>query len=110
MVAPRLCTPLILEEAERVSDGMGGHGLHWRPVARLWAELKSGSGRERGGEVGPVSVANWRITLRGARPGDPRRPRPGQRLRMAGRFFLIDAVTEDGADGRWLTCFAHEEN
>ena len=110
MGGPRLCTPLILEQPERVSDGMGGHQLYWRPVARVWAEMRSGSGRERGGEVGPVSVTSWKITLRGARTDDPRRPRPEQRLRMADRIFLIDAVAEDGADGRWLTCLAHEEN
>ena len=110
MSTPNLCTPLILEEPERVSDGMGGHQLHWRPVARLWAEMRSGAGRERAGQVGPLSVNNWKITLRGARPGDPRRPRPEQRLRMATRIFVIDAVAEGGADGRWLTCFAHEEN
>lgn len=109
MAHPRLNVPLTLENAERLSDGMGGFDLCWRSLGVLWAEMRSGSGRETAGEIGAQSVVPWRITVRAAKAGDPRRPRPQQRLRMGKRLFRIDAVAEHDAAGRWLTCFAREE-
>lgn len=100
---------LELEGSVRQQDGMGGYRVVWQPVGVLWAEMKAGSGQERGAEVGPESVVSWRITVRGARAGDPRRPVAGQRLRMGRRLFAIEAVAERDAAGRWLTCFAREE-
>ena len=49
------------------------------------------------------------ITLRAAREGDPRRPRPGQRFRMGARVFPIEAVAEADGAGLWLDCVAREE-
>ena len=110
MGTPRLNTPLVLEEAERASDGLGGHILIWRPVARVWAEMRNNRGREHAGEVGARSTTGWRVTVRAARPGDPRRPRPDQRFRMAERLFLISAVAEADISGRFLICTAIEED
>lgn len=110
MAAPRLNLRLALEASERQSDGMGGHALVWRQLGWLWAAMDAGSGRERFAEVGPESVVTWRITVRGAPAGDPRRPQAGQRLRMTNRLFRIEAVAESDATGRWLTCFAREED
>lgn len=109
MSAPRLTVPLVLETPERADDGMGGFAIVWQPLGRLWAEMKSGAGSESRAEVGPMSVVGWRITVRGAKAGDPRRPRPEQRFRMGERLFQIQAVAEADAAGRWLTCFAQEE-
>ncbi len=109
MSAPRLNIPLVLESPERVGDSMGGHVVEWRVLGRLWAEMKSQSGAERAGEIGAASVVNWRITVRAAPAGDPRRPRPDQRLRMEQRVFRIQAVAEQDRDGRFLTCMAKEE-
>ena len=64
---------------------------------------------ERQAEVGAESVVSWRITVRAAREGDPRRPRPEQRFRMGARLFRIEAVAESGSAGQWLDCIAREE-
>ncbi len=109
MSGPRPTVPVVLESAVRVEDWMGGHVVEWRPLGVLYAQMRAGSGAERPGEVGPQSVVGWRITVRGARPGDPRRPQAGQRLRMGARLFRIDAVAEADPMGRWLTCIATEE-
>lgn len=110
MGAPRLNLRLALEHPDREGDGIGGYRITWRRLGFLWAEVRAGSGRETQGEVGAQSVVTWRITLRGAPDGDPRRPRPGQRFRLERRLFLIEAVAESDASGRWLTCFAREED
>lgn len=110
MADPVLNVPLLLETPQRQADGMGGFRLAWAPVGQVWAEMKAGAGRETRAEVGPQSLVSWRITVRAAREGDPRRPRPDQRLRMGQRLFRIDAVAERDTQGRWLTCFATEED
>jgi head-tail adaptor len=109
MAVPRLNVPLLLESPVRQGDGMGGHRLVWQIVGQLWAGMSSLRGSEQSGQAGAQSVVNWRIVTRAAPEGDPRRPRPDQRLRMGLRVFRIDAVAEQGGDGRFLTCFAHEE-
>ncbi len=108
-MSPRLNVRLTLERSEREVDGMGGYRLVWRQLGVLWAEMKPGSGRERFAEVGPESVVGWRITVRGAAAGDPRRPAAGQRLKLGARTFHIEAVAESDAAGLWLVCFAREE-
>ena len=113
MNAPRLTVPLVIESPVREADGMGGYRLVWQDTGRIWAEMRSGAGGERFAEVGARSVVTWRITVRAALAGDPRRPRPEQRLRMGedpqARRFRIEAVAEDDARGRWLVCVAKEE-
>ena len=113
MRAPRLTVPLIVETPVRAPDGMGGYQLIWRAEGQVWAEMRSGAGGERFAEVGPQSVVSWRITVRAAPAGDPRRPRPDQRLRMGeaadARRFRIEAVAEADPQGRWLVCIAKEE-
>ena len=112
--ARRLTVPLVIETPIREADGMGGFRLVWRDIGRIWAEMRSGAGGERFAEVGARSVVSWRITVRAALAGDPRRPRPEQRLRMgegpAARRFRIEAVSEVDRQGRWLTCIAKEES
>ena len=110
MNTPRLNVRLVLEAARREDDGGGGFAQVWRKAGTLWAEMRAGSGRERFGEVGPESVVPWRITVRGAPQGDPRRPVAGNRLRLGQRLFQINAVAERDAAGLWLTCIAQEEN
>ncbi|AUH34160.1 head-tail adaptor protein [Paracoccus tegillarcae] len=110
MAEPRLNVPLVLESPVRQSDGMGGHRLAWQTVGKIWAEMRAGSGRERSGQAGAQSVVRWRIVTRAAVSGDPRRPGPEQRLRLGERVFRIEAVAESDPDGRYLTCFAREED
>lgn len=109
MSLPKLNVRLELEASVREDDGMGGYRIVWQRLGSLWAEMKSAAGRERGAEVGPESVVTWRIIVRGAKAGDPRRPAAGQRLRMGQRQFAIEAVAECDGSGLWLTCFAREE-
>lgn len=110
MHAPRLNVRLSLESPRRQADGMGGHVVVWQQLGWLWAEMDAGTGRERPAEVGPQSVVTWRITVRGAAVGNPQRPTTGQRLRLGPRLFRIEAVCERDPAGRWLTCFAREED
>lgn len=109
MSAPRATIPLVLERPERVGDGMGGYRIEWRALGILYAQMRAGSGAERQGEVGAESVVPWRITVRAARLGDPRRPSAGQRFRMGGRVFRIEAVAEADRAGLWLECRTREE-
>lgn len=109
MNAPRLTVPLELESPEQVRDGMGGYWIEWRLLGRHYAQLTAGSGGEGLAEVGPRSAVSWRIVTRGFPDGDPRRPRPEQRFRMGNRLFLIEAVAERDAFGRFLTSYAREE-
>lgn len=103
-------TRLALEAPERSADGLGGFGTVWQHLGWIWARMDARSGRETATGVGPISVVQWRITLRAAPMGDPRRPRPGQRFRMGSRLFLIGAVAEGDARGLTLDCFAREED
>ncbi|MRX50685.1 head-tail adaptor protein [Paracoccus sp. S-4012] len=100
---------LVLEAPLRIADGLGGQVTQWVARGQLWGAMDAGSGREARGEAGAASVVAWRITVRAAPPGDPRRPRPGERLRLGPRIFRIEAVAEDGPRGRWLVCHAKEE-
>lgn len=101
--------PLILEAPQRVGDRLGGYVVRWAVLGRIFATMQGGSGRIGQAEVGPESVVGWKITVRGAPEGDPRRPAPGQRFRMGARLFPIDAVAEADPSGRWLVCTAREE-
>lgn len=109
MTGPGTTVRLALETPGRVADGMGGHATQWRRLGWLWARLEARSGREQGTGLGMISVVRWRITTRAAPMGDARRPRPGQRLRLEQRLFLIEAVAESDARGLHLDCFAREE-
>lgn len=110
MSVPKLNVRLDLEGSARQGDGMGGYRIVWQRIGTVWAEMKAATGQERGAEVGPQSVVSWRIILRGAKAGDPRRPAAGQRLRMGQRLFVIEAVAERDPSGQWLTCYAREED
>lgn len=110
MAVPDLTTRLGLETSERIADGLGGHATIWRHLGWLWARMDARSGREQGTGAGLISVVQWRITLRAAPVGDPRRPRPGQRFRLGPRLFLIEAVAEQDGSGRFLDCLSREED
>lgn len=109
MSAPRLNRQLVLEGAVRSSDGAGGFSESWAALGTLWAEVTARTGRERAEAGGPVSAVSYRIVLRATPVGAPSRPRPEQRFREGARLFVIQAVTERGPDGQFLTCFADEE-
>lgn len=109
MSAPDLNRALVLEEATRVADGAGGFSVVWVALGTLWAEVKSGTGRETAGEEITTSTVQHRITVRGAAVGANSRPKPAQRFCEGVRIFTILAVTEADPRGQFLTCFVREE-
>lgn len=109
MKGPENMVRLALETPVRRDDGAGGYRVNWQRLGWLWGEMLTGTGREMGALAGPKSVVRWRIIVRGAVAGDPRRPLAGQRFRLGPRVFGIEAVAERDRTGRWLVCFATEE-
>ena len=109
MTPPELSRSLLLEAPTQVSDGAGGFALSWSTVGTLWGEITPGSGRDPAGVEIVLASVPYRITVRGAAVGSPRRPRPDQRFRDGTRIYHILAVAERDPDGLYLTCFAREE-
>jgi head-tail adaptor len=108
-ILPRLNRRLVLEAPIRTPDGLGGWGESWVALGSLWAEIEAGELRPADRPGAAVGRRPLRITLRGAPPGAPSRPIPGQRLREGSRLYPIAAVTEADPDGRFLLCQAEEE-
>ena len=109
MTTPQLNRSLVLEAPVQVADGAGGFILTWATVGTLWGEVKAGNGRDAAGEEITLATVPYRITVRGAPVGSPRRPLPQQRFRDGARIYHIVAVTERDPDGLYLSCFAREE-
>lgn len=109
MKAPHLNRLLVLEAPTRAGDGAGGYVEGWAELGSLWAQVTARTGRETALSGAPVSRVSYRIVVRGAPEGSPERPRPQQRFREGARIFAIQAVAEYDAQGRYLTCFADEE-
>ncbi|MEM9968314.1 MAG: head-tail adaptor protein [Pseudomonadota bacterium] len=109
MTQPLLKHALVLEAPQRVADGAGGYVEGWIALGTLWAEITARTGRELASTGAPVSRVEYKITVRGAPYGAPARPKPQQRFRDGTRIFVIQAVAERDADGRYLTCFADQE-
>lgn len=106
---PRLTRRLALEAKVTVPDGAGGLEATWTTLGELWAEVSPRSGGLVGEDGASVSRMGLKITVRAAPPGTPQRPLPGQVFREGPRRFRIDAVTERDAEGRFLLCYAVEE-
>ena len=109
MSTPNLNRALLLEAPVQTPDGAGGFALGWAAVGTLWGEVLSGSGRDPAGVEITLATVPYRITVRGAPVGSPRRPVPEQRMRDGNRIYHLVAVTERDPDGLYLTCFAREE-
>lgn len=108
MAPVRLLRRLVLESAETVPDGSGGFAVTWVAEGTLWADVTARSGREEFvGAVGRPRVT-YRIVVRGAPAGAPRRPRTDQRLREGARVFDILTVSERDRAGRYLEILAEE--
>lgn len=108
-MTPVLSRALVLEGPQRVADGAGGFAEIWGVLGTLWAEVLPGAGRDVTGQEVTLSSVPYRITVRGAPQGAASRPRPEQRFRDGARVFHILAVTERDPGGRYLVCFAREE-
>lgn len=109
MSGPNLNRALVLERPVQIADGAGGFAQSWQSVGTLWGEVRAGAGRDPAGVEITLATVPYRITVRGAPVGSPRRPVPEQRFREGVRLYHILAVTEQDAAGLYLTCFAREE-
>jgi head-tail adaptor len=109
MSAPRLNRQLVLEGSARVNDGAGGFVESWVPLGFVWAEVTARTGRETAQSGAAISRMGFRIVLRGAPVGSLERPEPQQRFRDGTRIYTITAVAEHDPEGRFLICFAEEE-
>ncbi|SCZ71647.1 head-tail adaptor [Epibacterium ulvae] len=105
----RLNRALVLSALDQTADGAGGYHEVWQDLGTLWADVRARSGRIAAQSGTATSLQHYRITVRAAPVGAPDRPQAGHRLRDGARVFLIHAVAEEDADGRFLTCFATEE-
>lgn len=108
-MVPRLNRRLLLETPERVSDGAGGYTVEWIALGSLWAQVTARTGREIAQAGAPISAMKYRVVVRGAPVGAWERPKPEQRFRDGSRLFIIEAVAEEDAFGRYLACFVTEE-
>ena len=109
MSGVRLSRKLVLEAPQNVADGAGGFVRGWAILGTMWGEVSPGAGREMVGVEVVLASVPYKITVRAAAVGSPRRPKPEQRLRDGARVFTILAVTEHDQDAQYLTCFAREE-
>ncbi|MEJ6398038.1 phage head closure protein [Yoonia sp. 208BN28-4] len=109
MTVPQLNRSLTLLTPVQAPDDAGGLITSWVSLGVLWAEMKPASTRETTGFAGPVSKAAYKITVRAAATGSPRRPKAGQRFTIGTRQFEVETVVERDLDGRYLTCLCKEE-
>ena len=109
MKLPHLNRRFVLERPEQTPDGSGGLVTQWAALGVIWAELRPASARETAGQGLPVARMMFRIIVRGAPQGSPRRPIPGQRLRSGTRIFEVETVAEYDRDARYLMCLTKEE-
>lgn len=79
MSLPDLSRKLVLEEAQRVPDGAGGHLRSWIALGEHWADVRPAAGRERAGELVTISSVGCRIIVRAAPVGSAARPPPTRR-------------------------------
>ncbi|MBC6407068.1 MAG: head-tail adaptor protein [Rhodobacteraceae bacterium] len=109
MARVHLSRQLTLEQRRETPDQAGGFVVSWHALGVLWADVSArGGGRRAGQEVALTSVP-YQIIVRAAPVGAASRPKPGQRFRDGGRVFLIEAVAEHDARGRYLICLTREE-
>ena len=105
----RLHRRLALEAEALTADGAGGFVRAWVARGYVWGEVTPRTGPSVAGEEVHLSRQAYRITVRGAAPGEPSRPVAGERFRDGSRTFAILAVTESDPSGRYLVCAAREE-
>lgn len=106
---PKLTRRLALMAPVRVPNGSGGYAETWEEFGQLWAEVLPRSGSAVGAVDLPLGRTGFRITVRAAPQGSPQRPVPGQEFVEGARRFRVQAVTERDAEGRFLVCFAQED-
>ncbi|WP_428029257.1 phage head closure protein [Ancylobacter sp.] len=94
---------LVHETPVEMPDGMGGVTRSFISVDALWGALET---RAAPAEIAdrPGAVLTHAITVRA-----PATVQPGDRLRLGGRRFLVEAVSDPDGRGRFLACDCREE-
>jgi head-tail adaptor len=106
----RLLTRKLVLEAQGVApDGAGGYSGDWAALGTHWAEVVQRSGRLEAGEGAARSRMSYLVRVRAVAPGQPSRPRAGQRFRDGNRVFLIRSVSEARSGESLLECLTDEE-
>ncbi|HUU24382.1 MAG TPA: phage head closure protein [Methyloceanibacter sp.] len=105
MTAGDLRHRLVLEEAERVSDGAGGFTEDWVTVATVWAAIQPGGGGESVDSGRLAGRVTHGVTLR-YRTGVT----PAMRFRQGTRVFHILAVIDEDERKRRLRCLCEERD
>ncbi|MBL4808153.1 MAG: phage head closure protein [Rhodobacteraceae bacterium] len=108
MSVPNLNRKLVLEEAIRTPDSMGGVTEVWTPVGEIWASIDARGGAERLIAGRTVPITKFKIVTRAAPFGSPSRPRAEQRFVEGGRVFDILAVAEMDGAAQYLEIWAEE--
>lgn len=109
MTAPQTDRRVALEGRVSTPDGAGGFVAGWQKRGDLWAAFtpsQMGAGQEAGQ---PSAAPRYRVTLRGAPVGSPRRPLAGERLVEGMRVFDILSVGESPLGRGWLALLVEEE-
>lgn len=101
--------PLALEERQRSADGSGGYTETWIELGLLWGDVRARGASTTEVTAGATTLVRYRIFVRGAREGDPKRPQVGQRFRNGSKAYTIDSVSENDPRGAYLMCVAREE-
>lgn len=107
--APVLDRKLELEEVQLSPDAAGGWTRTWVSLGAIWAAVSVRSGREIEEGARGRSRVSHRVLVRAAPEGSIARPRADQRFRDGDRVFLIRAVSDADARGRYLIAWADEE-
>jgi SPP1 family predicted phage head-tail adaptor len=96
---------LVLEYAQRKTDGAGGFTTTWLALADVWAHVETRGGSERFDGGGSKGVLMSDITVR-ARPEIV----PSRRFREGARIFQIQAVQPHADDLTFLLCRCEQRN
>ena len=108
MSAPKLNRKMVLEELQRLPDGMGGYSESWISKGALWVNLDARGASEKLVGHRSLPVLKFKIITRAAPFGADSRPRPDQRFREGERRFDILAVGEHDDNGQYLEIWAEE--
>ncbi len=95
---------LVLETAQLVADGAGGHVKIWQETGTFLARVEPVSAQSRFGADQTLETITHRVTLR-MRAGVA----AGMRLRRRARIFDIVAVHDPDETGRYLICRVRED-
>lgn len=94
---------VMLQKAELIADGAGGHQENWVEVATMFARVEPVSAQSSFGAAQPLETATHRVTLR-YREG----LQGGMRFIWRGRILAIITVHDPDETQRYLICRARE--